>query len=84
MEQSSVGTRATRASLPELVDEFAWVEAGGFGELEKLDNVDPALAAFHFGDEGLMASELGRHVCLVQPRPFPVADEELGQAPMAG
>ena len=44
------------------------VKADGARQNDQLDNVDPALTAFKAGNEGLVASELGRQVLLTEAR----------------
>ena len=44
------------------------VKADGAGEDNQLDDVDPALAAFKAGNEGLVASEPVRQVFLTKAR----------------
>ena len=44
------------------------VKADGAGEDNQLDDVDPALAAFKAGNEGLVASEPIRQVFLTKAR----------------
>lgn len=47
---------------------FERVKADGARQNDQFDDVDPALAAFKAGNEGLMALELDRQVLLTEAR----------------
>jgi hypothetical protein len=55
------------------------VKAKGAAKHDQLDDIDPALAAFDAGDEGLVAFELERQLLLREARPDASLDESLAE-----
>jgi len=55
------------------------VKADGPGEDDQFDDVDPALTAFKAGNEGLVASELGRQFSLVKACLDPGVEQRLAE-----
>jgi hypothetical protein len=55
------------------------VKADGARQDDQLDNVDPALTAFKAGNEGLVASELGRQLSLAKACLDPSVDQCLAE-----
>ena len=55
------------------------VKADGARQNDQFDDVDPALAAFNAGHEGLMALELDRQVFLTKASLDPSVDQRLAE-----
>ena len=60
--------------LAQLLDQRRRVEADRLGEIEKFDQIDPALATLDLADERLMPAETGNGLASNDPdQPDPVA-----------
>jgi hypothetical protein len=55
------------------------IKADGTRQNDQFDNVDPALTAFKAGNEGLVASELGRQFILAKACLDPSVDQRLAE-----
>ena len=60
-----------------------WVKSDGAGQNDKLNNVDPALAAFNASHEGLMAFEPVCQVFLTEARFDTGIDQRLAECHMS-
>ncbi len=58
---------------------LSWIKAERFREVQEFRNVNPALAAFEPGHEGLILAKSRSQVGLRQARGYSLLDEEVDQ-----